>query len=472
MVYKKTKIVATLGPASEEAGKVASLIKSGVDVFRLNFSHGDHAEHGKRFKTVRQVSEKLQIPTAILADLQGPKIRIGDFAAGTVKLTPGKKCVLTSEKCDSDENRMSVSYSKLPDEVKKGDIILLDDGRRRLLVSSVKGKDITCIVEVGGEIKGRRGLSVPTASLSISSMSDKDKMDLEFALKQGADIIALSFVRKAKDVEELRAIIKRSKSNAAIVSKIETREAIENIDEIIKVSDGIMVARGDLAVETSPEEVPLFQKTIIEKANRAGKPVITATQMLESMSEAPVPTRAEVSDVANAILDGTDAIMLSAETSLGKFPEEAVSVMSRVAEHVEKDYLHRKSALGRRGDTNGEITDSVTQSAVLAAESLNAKAIVALTMSGRTARMISRHKPEQEIFAFTPNQIAEKQLQLSFGVRPFHIKSPDHIDDVLVLIRKHLTSRGFGKRGDKVVVVCGLPFGKSIDTNMVLVETL
>ncbi|MEK7091924.1 MAG: pyruvate kinase, partial [Patescibacteria group bacterium] len=337
MYHKKTKIVATIGPATEGEAELEKLFNHGVNVVRLNFSHGDFAEHGLRIKRTRALSKKLGLPIAILQDLAGPKIRLGEFYQERVTLIEGAKFILTTKEQVGDESIAFINYPKLPKEVKKGQIIFFDDGKKKLIVEKVVGEKIHCQILVGGETKGRRGVNVPGAYLSISSLTDKDKKDLEFGIKEGVDFMALSFVRRPEDILELRAILtKRQAEQIKIIAKIETQEAIDNLDAILAVTDAVMVARGDLAIEIPAEQVPFWQKTIITKCNKFGKPVITATQMLESMISSPVPTRAEVSDIANAIFDGTDAIMLSEETTLGKFPLKAIEVMYRVATHTEK----------------------------------------------------------------------------------------------------------------------------------------
>ncbi len=332
---RKTKIVATLGLASSTQKEIEGLIKAGMNVSRLNFSHGSHDDHEKLFDAVRAASKKLKTPVAILQDLSGPKIRIGDFDTEKVKLKKGETIILTTEKIIGNVEKVSVSYSRLPKEVKVGGHVLLDDGKVRLLVSKIHGEEIHCKILAGGEIRGRRGVNVPGANLSISSLTEKDKKDLVFGLKKGVDFMALSFVRSPSDVRELRKLI--GNHNVGIISKIETQEAVEAIDEILKESDGIMVARGDLAVEIPAEEVPVAQKMIIKKCNEAGKPVITATQMLESMITTPVPTRAEVNDVASAVILGADTVMLSDETAMGKYPVEAVEMMERGIKEAEEN---------------------------------------------------------------------------------------------------------------------------------------
>jgi pyruvate kinase len=473
-IHKKTKIVATIGPASEGEATLQSMMEAGLDVVRLNFSHGDHVEQGNRVIRVRRVAKRIGRDIAILQDLCGPKIRLGDFSTPTITLIPGEQFTLTTKECVGDVTRSFISYKYLPKEVKPGDPIMLNDGKQRLVVESIKGTDVVCRVEVGGEMKGRRGVNIPTGCQSIDCLTEKDRFDVTFGLKHKVDFFALSFVRKASDVHELRTILNTAKSTAGIIAKIETPQAVKDIDAIIEASDGIMVARGDLAVEMSPEQVPIIQKMIIKKCNCAGKPVITATQMLESMTRATIPTRAEVSDVANAILDGTDAVMLSEETAVGVNPLEVIKVMARVAGHVEGDLLHRELLTRRRASQgiSGVVTDAVTSSAVHAAEAVGAHAIVALTLTGSTARMLSRHKPYQSVIALSPSDVVCRKLALSFAIRPMHIKKPKRLDDALEIVRRHFIKQGIGKSGESVVVVSGQPFGKAVGTNTILVERL
>ncbi|MEK7134454.1 MAG: pyruvate kinase [Patescibacteria group bacterium] len=471
-LQKRTKIVATIGPATEDEKTMTALARAGMDVIRLNFSHGDFEEHGKRIVNARKVSKKIGRPIAILQDLAGPKIRIGEFYKERVMLKKGSTFTLTTKKIVGDETKAFVNYARLPREVKKGGTILLDDGKKKLEVLRTTKTDIICKVIVGGETKGKRGVNVPGAHLNISSITEKDKKDLAFGMSHKVDFVALSFVRSPKDVKDLRALLLKHKSQAGIISKIETQEAIENIDEIITLSDGIMVARGDLAIEVPAQDVPIHQKMIIEKCNAAGKPVITATQMLESMIKSPVPTRAEVSDVANSILDGTDAVMLSEETTLGDYPVEAVMVMAKVAETAEARWgdFHFRSKW--RKEYTHTVVDSVSRAVVRTAEETEAKAIVALTESGGTARMIARFHPRQIVFVMTSREHVARKMALSFGCIPMPTKDFAHIDHATEVIDAFMKKNGIAKQGERVVVAAGLPFGKTGGTNMVLVHTV
>lgn len=470
---KRTKIVATIGPKTESQEMLEKLIKSGLNVVRMNFSHGDFAEHQAKIDNGRKASEKLGMPLAFLQDLGGPKIRTGEFDTdtGRVKISKGKKFILTTRKVKGDQNICHVNYKKLPQEIKVGHRVMLDDGKKELKVIDIKGEDIICKVINGGELKGRRGVNLPDTDISISSLTSKDKKDLEFGIRNNVDFIALSFVRRSKDIKDLRNILEKNKSKAAIIAKIETPQAVENIDEIIDLSDGIMVARGDLAIEVLAEEVPLIQKMIIRKCNEAGKPVITATQMLESMINSPVPTRAEVSDIANAVLDGTDAIMLSEETTLGEYPLEAIEVMSRVAKHTEKDFV--KEVYFRDGvREKGSIGDSVTVSAVKNAIRIDAKYIISLTHSGFNARTMSRHKPTQPIIVLTPKKSTYQRIQLSWGCYPVMIEEYKGIKDTGELVRKMLLKDKLVKKGDRVVICTSMPFAEIHEPNLMLVETI
>lgn len=476
MYSKKTKIVATIGPATEDEKTLEKLIKHGVNVIRLNFSHGNFDEHGKRIDRARAIGEKLDLPIAILQDLCGPKIRIGDFYQERVTLEPGSDFVLTTEPgVVGNENLAWVSYSKLPLEVKPGYDIFLDDGKKKLEVVKINEKEIHCRVIIGGEIKGRRGVNIPGAYLSLSSLTEKDKEDLKFGVSRRVDYMAISFVRRASDVLELREILAQLKADEIkIISKIETQEALDNLDEILAVSDGVMVARGDLAIEIPAEQVPFAQKMIIKKCNRLGLPVITATQMLESMIKSPTPTRAEVSDVANAIFDGTDAVMLSEETTLGAFPLEAIEVMSRVAGHTEKHInldVFMANVCGD-GTCGRNITDAISQSAVAVGRQLDASALVILSESGFTARMISRLKPKRPLIVFTPHEKTYNQLALSYACYPILNKNFSSLDEVVVEAKEILLSRKLVHRGDLIVIVAGLPLGEPGSTNTILAEVV
>ncbi len=468
---KRTKIVATIGPATESPEKLSSLMKAGLNVCRLNMSHGDHKEHSLRIKNIRAQSKVDGIRVGILQDLAGPKIRIGDFDTETITLIPGGFFTLTTKKIVGNEKKVSVSYAKLPKEVKKGMYLMLNDGRQKLEVVKVEGDEIKTKIIIGGVIKGRRGVNVPGAYLSLSSITDKDREDVAFGIKSNVDMMALSFVRTPDDVLELREILKKSKKDIAIISKIETQEAVDNLDEIIRLSDGVMVARGDLAIEIGAEHVPVIQKMIIKKCNDMGVPVIVATQMLESMIHSPVPTRAEVSDIANSIFDGTDAVMLSEETTLGKYPIEAVTVMTHVAQEVE-DSMYKNGFFRSKDSLDDSSADAVSHSVVCTARDLNAKAIVALTQSGGTARLITRHKSPHFVLACSPNERVLNKLMLSFGCIPVLLPHLKDLESALDVVKKEVKKIMHLKNGDVIIISAGVPFGKPGSTNMMIVETI
>jgi pyruvate kinase len=380
-------------------------------------------------------------------------------------LKNGQTFTLTTKECIGDETKVYVNYKNLPKEIKKGGIIMLDDGKKKLEVTAIKGTDVVCTVLVGGETKGRRGVNLPGAYLKISSITEKDKKDIVFGLKENVDYMALSFVRTAEDIKELRSILHKAKSDIGIIAKIETSEALEHLDEIISLSDGVMVARGDLAIEIGPENVPSVQKEIIRKANEAGKPVVTATQMLESMIHSPVPTRAEVSDIANAIYDGTDAIMLSEETALGLFPIESVKMMTKVSLQIENEIgTHRRHKVH-----TGDLVDSVCSSVVHNAEDVKAEAIVALTESGFTARMIARYRPLQPIIAVSPNERVLAKMALNYGCYPYNLPAFKNMTQAIPVLSKKVITEEIAKKGSHIVVSAGLPFGTVGSTNMMLI---
>lgn len=473
---KKTKIVCTIGPATESQEMLEKLLKAGMDVMRLNFSHGNFEEHGNRVINLKNAIATTGMRAAVLQDLSGPKIRLGAFYQERVQLKAGENITITTEEIVGDEKRVSINYKAFPKEVKVGDKIMVDDGKKVFEISEISGEEVVCKILVGGDTKGKRGVNLPDSELSVSSLTEKDMKDLEFGITNDVDFIALSFVRNPEDISNLRQILKDRKSKAKIIAKIETPQAIKNIDEIIKLSDGIMVARGDLAIEIPTEKVPLAQKEIIKKCNDAGKPVITATQMLESMIKNPVPTRAEVSDVANAILDGTDAIMLSEETTLGEYPVEAVKVMAKIAKEVENSLSERESVHTKaepKRHKESETTDSITSSVVKTSHDVKAKAIIALTHSGFTARMISRHKPIAYIFALSADEKTVNQMCLSYGCVPILIDDWKTVQEAYDIVRKICIENDIAKAGDKVVIAAGAPTeNPPLETNMILVETI
>ncbi len=468
---KKTKIVMTIGPASEKSDVLDTLLDAGVDVVRFNFSHGDHAEHKKRIDAVRRSARRARRHIALLQDLGGPKIRIGDFEGGKIVLKEGALFTLSTKKCVGTPERVYVNYKRLPQEVDAGQAILLDDGTKRLEVVRTTDTEVMTRVIVGGLIRSRRGVNVPGAHLSVSCLTAKDKRDILFGIENDVDFFALSFVRGAKDVVQLRRILTRKKSHAKIIAKIETQEAIEDIDAIISVADGVMVARGDLAVEVPAENVPHYQKMIIKKCNTVGKPVIVATQMLESMINAPVPTRAEVADVTNAILDGTDAVMLSAETAIGKYPHEAVTVMASVACRTERDMPYKR--VQDDEEHTRRTVNAVARSVIQTADDIDAAAIVALTNSGFTARKVSRYRPRQPIIVLSPHESVCRETVLSFGCYPRKIRKDfKSLVEAGRKARGIVAQNGVAQKGDRIVIAAGIPFGKSGTTNVLFVDTV
>ncbi|MER3482397.1 MAG: pyruvate kinase [Meiothermus sp.] len=467
---KRTKIVATLGPASSTPEVVRSLIEAGVDVFRLNFSHGSPEDHRSRVETIRQTSQELGRVVAILQDLQGPKIRCGRFKEGAVELAPGQKFTITSEPVEGDETRVSTTYRGLPGDVEAGQVLLLDDGNIRLRVDEVRGNDIYTTVLIGGRLSNNKGINIPGADLSLPALTDKDIEDLMLGVQLEVDWVAVSFVRSRDDLLLARHYLTRQNSRARLMAKIEKPSAVARFDEILEEADGIMVARGDLGVEMPLEEVPAVQKRIILKSVQAGKAVVTATQMLESMVKNPSPTRAEASDVANAIFDGTDAVMLSAETAAGAYPVEAVAFMARVAKTVEatKEYLDRLNAL--RGAPNRTVQDAIALAVDDVVDATGAKAIVVFTATGGAARRVARTRPAVPILACTPNPYVCHQLAVVSDVLPITAPDPKDTDDMVKIAVEKAKETGLVEVGEYVVIAAGVPFGVRGTTNMLRVE--
>lgn len=466
---KKTKIVCTLGPTTTEVSVLKKMIQAGMNVARINMSHGDHAEHMERITNLRKASRELDIHCGILIDLSGPKIRTGDYTTPTIDLVPGKKIILTTETIIGDEKRISVSYAKLPQEVHKGSVIMLDDGRRKLVVNKVEGNEIHCTIEIGGIIKPRRGVNIPNGNLSIASLTTKDKKDLDWALEQSIDFLALSFVRTPSDVEDLQKILKKKNKFPEIIAKIETAEAIEHFDKILETVHGVMIARGDLAVETPREKTPIYQKELIRKSIAKGKYTIVATQMMESMINAPQPTRAEVSDAANAIFDGTDAIMTSEETSLGQYPVETVAVMSSIARNVEDTEL---KAFQFTTNIQFPITHTIAHSVQEASERLNTSIIVALTETGRTAQAISQFHGTKPILALTPNQTTAQKLSIVRGVTTTVYTPKDQIAESRQEIKSIAQEKCNLKKNDIIIIASGGAMRQTGATNMMIIEKI
>ncbi len=472
MLSRRTKIVATLGPASRAPEVLTRLIEAGVNVFRLNFSHGERAEHEAAVRTIRELAKAHDRPVAVLQDLQGPKIRVGRFKKGRVELEPGATFVLTTEPVEGDEARVSISYKGLPADVKPGQTLLLDDGRIVLEVVSTTPTEIVTRVVVGGVLSNNKGINVPGAELSIPALTEKDIEDLEFGARLDVDWVAVSFVRSRDDLLLARHYMNRFNSSARLLAKIEKPQAVVRFDEILDEADGVMIARGDLGVEMPLEDVPLVQKRLIRKSIHAGKPVITATQMLESMVQSPTPTRAEVSDVANAIFDGTDAVMLSAETAVGAYPVEAVRVMDRVARRVEASAEYAEKLRFLRPEPLHTTPDSIALASVDVAESLPARVIAVFTASGRSVAHVARFRPAVPVAALTPSERVCRQLALVSGVYPRLAPDPKDTDDMVRLAMERVRSLGVAEPGDRVVITAGVPFGVSGTTNMLRVERL
>jgi pyruvate kinase len=465
---KNTKVVCTLGPASESVEIIEQMVLAGMNVVRLNFSHGKYENFEKLIKNVRIVSKKLGVPIAIMQDLQGPKIRVGEMPAEGIKLADGDLVTLTARSVKGDQKTIPVQYKELVDDVKKGDRILLCDGLLDLTVLSVKKPDINCRVTLGGTVKTYKGINVPTASISANPLTAKDKQDLVFGLKHDVDYVALSFVRSAENIEELRALIKKNKGNAKIVAKIERHEAIKDIDAIVKATDAVMVARGDLGVEMPMEMVPILQKQIIRVANAYGKPVITATEMLQSMVDNARPTRAEVSDVANAVYDRTDAIMLSNESAVGKYPVRAAATLANVAATIEADIQkNMPTNLLVVREINKPMSYGVCDTAVQLANEISADLIVAVTDSGFTARHIAKHRNYIPLVVITPSTKIQHQLQMVWGVKDIIVEAPDAKDPIASVI-KLLKKYKKVKSKDKVVLVTNAATKENIITPLVI----
>ena len=462
---KRTKIIATIGPASSSSTIIARLIRAGMDAARLNFSHGDRRDHTWRIQLIRNEAAKAGKQIAIIQDLQGPKLRVGAMQNDAVPLKRGDMLTLTTKKVIGTADLVSVTYPRLTKDLKAGDIVLLDDGRLELRVARKDAHGLTCKVIRGGVLKSHKGVNLPGARLSLPSLSRKDKDDLKFGVKQGVDYIALSFVRTAQDILLTRKFVHSLGANIPLIAKIEKPEAIQNLDEIICASDGIMVARGDLGVEMSSEQVPLLQKKIIEACKWAEKPVITATQMLESMIENPQPTRAEASDVANAILDGTDCVMLSGETAMGNYPVQAVEVMARFAVQTETSLNPWPPDVHISGPD-----ESVAHAACRAAEEQQAHAIVTFTQSGSTALLVSKHRPRMSIIAPTPFDLVARKMSLYWGVTPILLKTKRTTDDMIASVERAMIFRNLARQHDLIVITAGVPVGVAGSTNMMKIH--
>ena len=466
---RRAKIVATLGPATSTPEKIRELVEAGMDFARLNMSHGTHADHEKVYRMVREASDTLGHGVGIFADLQGPKIRLGKVANGPVQLEEGAAFTITTRDVPGDAQICSTTYGGLPGDVAPGERILIDDGRVALQVTGVDETDVQTVVIVGGPISDNKGINLPGVAVSVPALSEKDKEDLRFALGLTVDMVALSFVRSAKDVEDVRDVMREEGVFVPVIAKIEKPQAIDNLDEVIEAFDGFMVARGDLGVECPLEDVPFLQKQVIDKARRNAKPVIVATQMLESMISSPRPTRAEASDVANAVLDGADAVMLSGETGVGKYPIETVKTMARIIESTEDHFLENMAAIDWQPKTKGGV---IAKAAAEVADRVGAKFLVAFTASGDSARRLSRYRTEIPVLAFTPVPAVRSQLCLSWGVETFIGAYVEHTDEMVRQVDEALLKIGRVKEGEFVVIIAGSPPGIPGSTNALRIHRM
>ncbi|MFC4212202.1 pyruvate kinase [Pedobacter lithocola] len=471
--HSRTKIVATLGPASAKPEVLYSMFNAGLDVCRLNFSHGSQADHQAVLDTIRDLNKKYEYNVGILADLQGPKIRIGLVKEGGINLINGKTTVITTTECIGNEERIYITYQSFPQDVQAGEIILLDDGKLQMKVISTNLKDeVVCEIVHGGILTSRKGVNLPNTKVSIPSLTPEDRENLEFVLENDVEWIGLSFVRKADDIIELKKIIAERGKTARVIAKIEKPEAIANIDEIIAVSDGIMVARGDLGVECPMEEVPLLQKMIVAKCRAASKPVIVATQMLESMITTPRPTRAEVNDVANSVLDGADAVMLSGETSVGEFPLIVIETMQKIIQNIEQNNYPFNPDKFLKPKSPSFLSDAICDSACFLAKQTNAVGIVSMTLSGYTAFEISSHRPEALTFIFTSNRSLLNAVSLLWGVRGFYYDKWESTDNTIIEVNEFLKSKKLVKQGDIIINTAAIPMEAKGKTNMLKITVI
>ncbi|MBE6023988.1 MAG: pyruvate kinase [Cellulosilyticum sp.] len=469
----KTKIICTLGPTTEDDRVLKSLMTEGMNVTRFNFSHGDYKQHERNMKRVKQFREELKLPIATLLDTKGPEIRIGKFKESPILLEEGQEFTLTIKEVEGDKNRVSISYKELIQDLEVGNRILIDDGLIELKVTRLTDTDIICQVINGGMVSNLKGVNVPNVQLSMPFISERDRQDIIFGIEQGFDFIAASFTRCAEDILQIRHILSEYNCETMnIIAKIENMQGVQNIDEIIRVSDGIMVARGDMGVEIPIQEVPVIQKMIIRKVYNAGKQVITATQMLDSMMKNPRPTRAEATDVANAIYDGTSAIMLSGETAAGKYPVEALKTMVNIAESAEADMDYKARFKNRENTENKDVTNAISHATCTTAHDLNASAIITVTKSGKTARMISKYRPDCPIIGCSTYEHICRQMNLSWGVLPLVIKEEDNTDDLFDHAVAAAERAGYVKPGELAVITAGVPLGISGTTNIIKVHVV
>ncbi|MBE7638597.1 pyruvate kinase [Sneathiella sp. P13V-1] len=460
---RKTKIIATLGPASSSPEMVEKLYLAGVDVFRLNFSHGDHSDHKERVSIIRKLETELGRPIGILADLQGPKIRVGTFAEGPVLLEKGQEFTLDLDDKAGDPSRVSLPHPQVLASLEDGSTLLLDDGKLELKVTKASPTKAVCTVVIGGKLSDRKGVNIPDAIIQMSPLTDKDRKDLDYALELGVDWIALSFVQRGEDIAEIKKIVA---GRAGVMAKIEKPSAVDNLDDIVELADALMVARGDLGVEVPIQKVPSLQKRIITRAKNAGKPVVVATQMLESMISAPVPTRAEVTDVANAIYDGTDAVMLSAESAAGDYPVEAVSTMNDIAEETELDSNYRIVMDASHASPEATTADAISAAALQVADTIQASAIVTYTTSGSTALRAARERGTAPILALTPSIRTARRLALSWGLHCVHTADAENFADMVEKACNISFREEYARPGERIVIMAGVPFGTPGSTNI------
>lgn len=469
---RRTKIIATIGPASEKPEVLVRLIEAGMNVARLNFSHGELSEHGRRIEAVRKAAAEAGKPVGIMLDLKGPEIRIGKFIDGRVLLKEGDPFTLTVEPRDGDQTGVLVQYPHLAEDVQRGQTLLLDDGNIALEVLEVSHPNVHCRVVVGGPLSDRKKLNLPGVSVKLPALSEKDINDIRFGVQMGVDFIAASFVRKATDIIEIRKILEEAGGDQQIIAKVENQEGYQNLEAILKVADGLMVARGDLGVEFPAEEVPIMQKKMIQRANQLGKPVITATQMLESMITKPRPTRAEASDVANAIFDGSDAIMLSGETAVGQFPVDSVATMAKIAQRTERALEYATILAQKSISPLRTVTDAISHATVTTAQDLGAAAIITATRSGYTARMVSKYRPQAPVIAVTPDRSVARTLSLVWGVTTVVKGEATSTDEMIDRAVEGALQAGLIKNGDLVVITAGVPVGIQGTTNLIKVHTV
>ena len=469
-MHSKTKIICTIGPASESPEKLRALMKAGMNVARLNFSHGSHAEHAARIQAIREAAAELKYPIGIMLDTKGPEIRTGLLENKKITLTSGDRFTLTTQETSGTRERVQVSYAHLPQEVQKGDMILLSDGLISLEVESTTETDIICRVLNGGELGERKGVNIPGVRIELPFLSEQDKADIRFGIAQQVDFIAASFVRSAQDVLDLRRLLESENADIDIIAKIESQSAVDNLEEIIPLTDGVMVARGDLGVEIAPEEVPLVQKRILSGCAKAGKTVIVATQMLDSMIVNPRPTRAEISDVANAVFEGADTIMLSGETAAGSYPVEAVEMMERIALKTESS-IHYNDRFRRTWTPDGmSLTDAISYATCATAMNMNCHTILSTTRSGNTARMVAKYRPQASIIAATPSEAVCRKMALVWGVTPLHCSFPHNLDEWVTNTLQAVLEKGLVQSGELVVITGGELNAVQGGTNLLMVK--